>query len=169
MKLQSAAIVLLLSTTLAPAQKKKLPGHAVKKGSFTVWTVPEKPKLLHPYYVVIEVRIPKKLGTDYRVDDLSGSIRCNDTGAGLAKDYRQVIPWDKNLTRQRRRHTFHMDPSSAKWVWINRKKPNVTVVNELVRIAIKVPGPHVAPVRDTIRIESAILKEKQKLEIKFKK
>lgn len=157
----------------APTGGAKRTGNAVTRGSFTAWTVPEKPKPRQPYYVLIEIRVPKKFGKRYKADDLSGSIRGNDSTVNAKyKDYEQEIPWDRKLPLlggpTYRRHTFRID-ARKNWIWLNPRARHkiVPVVNGTAKIAIKVPGAAVQRVKDTINIRSKLLNEKQKLEIVF--
>ena len=59
--------------------------NAVRKGSFTAWTVPEDPDPFIPYRIHILIKVPKRL-KEYPLKDLDGS---NVVGTD---QYRQVIP-----------------------------------------------------------------------------
>jgi hypothetical protein len=109
-----------------------VPEHAVTKGSFSAWTVPEDPEPGMPYRIVIQVRLPDKIDV-YRPADLRGMVIGTD-------GYRQSI-------------------------YIRKREP-VPVVDNTVQFELRVPGASKL-VRDTIRVESRILREKQVLEIVF--
>ncbi|MBX3452033.1 MAG: hypothetical protein KF777_20930 [Planctomycetaceae bacterium] len=109
-----------------------VPEHAVTKGSFSAWTVPEDPEPGMPYRIVIQVRLPDKIEV-YRPADLRGMVIGTD-------GYRQTI-------------------------YIRNREP-VPVVDNTVQFELRVPGASKL-VRDTIRVESRILREKQVLEIVF--
>ncbi|MFQ5730933.1 MAG: hypothetical protein ACE5KM_03150 [Planctomycetaceae bacterium] len=156
----------------APTGGSRRTANAVTKGSFTAWTVPEKPVPRKPYYVIIEVRVPKKFGTRYKADDLAGIIRGNESKFGFDRDYRQRIPWDDTLKKlggpTYRRHTFRIG-ARDKWIWLNPRARYkiIPVIGGRAKIAIKVPGADVPRIKDTITIRSKLLKEKQTLEIVF--
>lgn len=59
-----------------------LPKHAVSKGSFSVWTKPEKPKPGQQYSIFAEINVPKIISR-YPLKDLSGSL----TGTDGYKDH----------------------------------------------------------------------------------
>lgn len=109
-----------------------VPEHAVTKGSFSAWTVPEDPEPGMPYRIVIQLRLPDKIEV-YRPADLRGMVIGTD-------GYRQTI-------------------------YIRNREP-VPVVDNTVQFELRVPGASKL-VRDTIRVESRILREKQVLEIVF--
>jgi hypothetical protein len=110
------------------------PEHAVTKGSFSVWTVPEIPEPGMPYQIVIQVRLPDNIEV-YRPADLRGMVIGSD-------GYRQSI-------------------------YITKREP-VPVIDNTVQFKLRVPGAE-NRVRDIIRVESRILREKQVLEIVFTK
>lgn len=127
-------------------------GLAVTKGSFTVWTEPEKPQVRQPYYIIIEVRL-KNDTKIYRVNDLSGYVVGSDK-------YRQKIPYD-------------IDAPSASFFTDEDKKlqqisgaEKIKVRHNKVQLAIRVPGAG-RLVKDIIQIRSRRLREKQDLELVF--
>ena len=158
----------------APQGDVKVSKNVVQKGSFRVWAVPEKPVPKKPYYIYIEVTVPKKIRRRYRVSDLVGTIRGNESQYDKgSEDYVQTIPWDLRLAKLGgpiyRRHTFGRDTRRKRWYWINPKRRNtiLPVVNGKAVLMIKVPGADTQRIKDTIIIRSKLLKEKQTLEIVF--
>lgn len=126
-------------------------GKAVTRGSFTAWTVPEDPVPGQQYRIVIQVKLPAHLKR-YRISDLDGRVVGTDR-------YQQKLPIDDEKpanTRTIRR---------GKLV-IARRNELLPVRNHVVELSIFIPGAENL-VRDTIHIESKILKEKQTLEIVF--
>lgn len=107
-------------------------GKAVRKGSFTAWTVPEDPKPGESYLIIIQIQLPSATRR-YPRSDLSGMVIGTD-------GYEQVIP-----------------ESAAGYLPVH---------DGMTQLVVKVPGAY-ALVRDSIRIESKLLKEKQSLEIVF--
>ena len=63
--------------------------NAVTAGSFTAWTVPEDPKPLEDYRIVVRIRLPKRIRR-YPVADISGMVIGTDS-------YRQAIPGNTTL------------------------------------------------------------------------
>lgn len=126
-------------------------GKVVTKGSFTAWTVPEDPKPREAYQIIIQVTLPKKVRR-YRSSDLSGRVIGTD-------DYTQEIPYDRRK------------PAAAKTtrkgrLVIVRQRDYLPLKERVAQLAITVPGAGIL-IKDTIVIESRILKEKQTLEIEF--
>jgi len=126
-------------------------GKAVTRGSFTAWTVPEDPLPGQQYRIVIQVKLPAHLKR-YRISDLDGRVVGTDR-------YQQKLPVDDEKpsnTRTLRR---------GKLV-VARRNELLPIRNHMVELSIFIPGAENL-VRDTIHIESKILKEKQTLEIEF--
>jgi len=131
----------------------KLPddGRAVTKGSFTAWTEPKSPLEGDPYQIIVEIRIPKNVPR-YRSSDLSGFVRGTD-------DWEQKLPIDSKLP-------FATWSSRKGKTFVLRKNTYLPIVDRKAQLIINVPGA-ARLVRDTITIESRVLKEKQKLELVF--
>ncbi len=113
-------------------------GNVVSKGSFTAWTVPQDPEPRQDYLIIIQIKLPAKIKR-YRQEDLSGFLVGDDGYTTPIGEYRG------NKFPKRFYGKFDM---KAK------------------QFMIKIPGA-AAKVKDEIRIESRILKEKQKLVIVF--
>ena len=153
-----------------PSGGAKKGKNAVTKGSFTAWTIPEKPEIRKPYFIVIQVRIPKGR-TRYQARDLRGVIVGTD-------EYRQRIPWEKHLASypdpQYRRHTYRMFPGRKPPTWLSPKaRRSILPIIEgengerYCRLLIKVPGADAVKIQDTITVYSKMLKERQVLKIVF--
>ena len=127
----------------------------VKKGSFSVWTVPEDPLPNQEYKIVIQVRLPKVVRR-YRARDLSGLVEGTD-------GYRQKIPWDPLW---KGRSDVALTVREGRLVAL-RKEGFLPIRNRLSQLIIRVPPANKKLVRDTITIESRLLNEKQVLEIVF--
>ncbi len=127
----------------------------VQKGSFSVWTVPEDPLPNQEYKIVIQVRLPKVVRR-YRVRDLSGLVEGTD-------GYRQKIPWDPLW---KGRPDVALTVRDGRLVAL-RKEGFLPIRNRISQLIIRVPPANKKLVRDTITIESRLLKEKQVLEIVF--
>jgi hypothetical protein len=112
-----------------------VPGHAVTKGSFSAWTVPEDPLPGENYVIMIQVRLPPQLqkGKAYPAKDISGMVVGTD-------GYRKVIRFHPN--------------------------EKVEIQEGVVQFQLPIPGAKQL-VRDTIRIESKLLKEKQVIQLVF--
>ncbi|MEO1994035.1 MAG: hypothetical protein ABGZ17_02030, partial [Planctomycetaceae bacterium] len=126
-------------------------GKAVTRGSFTAWTVPEDPVPGQQYRIVIQVKLPPQMKR-YRLSDLAGRVVGTDR-------YQQELPVDEerpSATRIMRR---------GKLVTV-RRSDLLPIRDNTVELIIFIPGAENL-VRDTIHIESKILKEKQTLEIVF--
>jgi hypothetical protein len=133
------------------------PSNAVRKGSFSAFTLPigqgqeepqpgDSPAEGQDYFIVIQIRLPEGRKS-YYLSDLSGSVVGTD-------GYEQMLPGE----------AFLRDPEGeVKPIGRNRK---LAVVKGRVQILVHVPGARAA-VRDTIQIQSKQLKEKQKLELVF--
>lgn len=136
------------------------PKNAVRKGSFTAWTIPipqrvgekpepgDSPRPGQPYYIVIQIKVPEARRT-YKVNDLSGKIIGTD-------GYQQLIPAQAFVQEKNGRLT------RAK---IGRMLP---IIDGVVQILIQVPGAE-ALVKDTVSVNSRSLKEQQTLELIFGK
>jgi hypothetical protein len=161
-------------TGAIPHGDVKVSKNVVRKGSFRVWAIPEKPQPRKPYYIYIEVIVPKDLGKPYRATDLDGTIRGNESRYDKSSaDYLQQIPSDRRLARlggpEYRKHTFRRDTRGKRWVWVDPKNRfgYLPVVDGKALLMIKVPGAETERIKDTIKIRSKLLKEQQTLEIVF--
>jgi hypothetical protein len=126
-------------------------GRAVTKGSFTAWTEPKSPIEGDPYQIIVEIRVPKNIRR-YRSSDLSGFVRGTD-------GWEQKLPIDPKLP-------FATWSSRGGKTFVLRRNTYLPLVSQKAQLIINVPGAQ-RLVRDTIAIESRILKEKQKLELVF--
>jgi hypothetical protein len=126
-------------------------GLAVTKGSFTAWTEPSQPAPGQNYLIIIQIRLPDDVSR-YRLSDLGGEIRGTDR-------YRQSIPFDKDKP-------MASGVSTADGLRPVRQSESVSVVDNKVQLAIRVPGAS-RLVRDTIRIRSKRLREEQELILVF--
>jgi hypothetical protein len=158
----------------APHGDVKASKNAVSKGSFRVWSIPEKPVPQKPYYICIEVAVPKKFGKRYLVKDLTGTIHGNESRYDKnSEDYVQNVPWDGRLARlggpEYRHHTFRRDFKRKRWLWVNPKNRfnSLPVVDGKALLMIKIPGADTERIKDTIIVRSKLLKEQQTLEIVF--
>jgi hypothetical protein len=141
-----------------------VPGNAVRKGSFTAWTVPiytanfpkrfgdpepkpgDSPRPKQPYHIIIQIKVPRNKTTYALVSDLTGTVVGTD-------GYRQKIP-ENTMVLAADGKTFVVPRGS------------VRVKNGLVHIQIFVPGAE-RLIRDTIEVSSKMLKEEQTLELVF--
>lgn len=135
--------------------KFKPMGNAVTVGSFTAWTVPKDPDLNEDYLIIIQVKLPYNYkSTRYRASDLSGLVVGTD-------DHRQAIPWDVRWPNS----TFTSIANGE--VRPVTKKDYLPVKQRMAQLIVKVPGSKIPATRDTIKLESKVLKEKHTLEIVF--
>lgn len=114
-----------------------IPSFAITKGSFSVWTEPRDPKPRQNYYIIIHVKLPAGQ-TIYPSSDLTGEVIGSD-------GYRLVI---QTALKQ-------VDTPAR-----------IKVKNNGVQLKVFVPGAE-RLVRDEIRVNSRVLKEKQVIEIEF--
>ncbi len=137
--------------------KLKPMGNAVTVGSFTAWTVPKDPDLNEDYLIIIQVKLPRNYRSSrYRASDLSGMVIGTD-------NHRQAIPWDVRWPNS----TFSQTEKGDLKI-VNKKRGGLLPLKKRVaQLVVKVPGSKIPATRDTIRIESKILKEKSTLEIVF--
>jgi hypothetical protein len=135
--------------------KFKPMGNAVTAGSFTAWTVPKDPDLNEDYLIIIQVKLPSSFKSSrYRAADLLGLVMGTD-------EHRQAIPWDVRWPNS----TF---TSNAKGEIRPVKKGGfLPLKNRQAQLIVKVPGSKIPATRDTIKIQSKLLKEKQTLQIEF--
>lgn len=131
-------------------------GLAVTKGSFTAWTSPQNPMPRQNYRIIIEVRLPSDI-EKYRLSDLSGTVKGSDT-------FERRLPYDGRP--QFLSTSFYTDEN-------NQLKPVdgktiVQVRENKIQLVVTIPGGE-NEVRDTIKISSRRLKEKQELELVFGK
>jgi hypothetical protein len=115
-----------------------IPNRAVSKGSFSVWTEPADPAPYQDYLIVIHVKVPKKI-TTYNENDLTGAMVGTD-------GYRTPIGNYKG-SKFPKKYYGKFDPKHK-------------------LLALKIPGAK-EKVKDTIQVESRVLKEKQTIEIVF--
>lgn len=114
------------------------PGRAVTKGSFTVWTEPADPRPFENYHIVVQIRVPRGLDA-YPRSDLRIEVRGTDR--------------------------FHLKLPDPRYQFFEQGE--LTVIGDQVQLVLPIPGAR-ANVRDTIDVESVkILREKQRLELKF--
>lgn len=137
--------------------KLKPMGNAVTVGSFTAWTVPKDPDLNEDYLIIIQVKLPRSYKSKrYRVSDLSGIVIGTD-------NHRQAIPWDVRWPNS----TFTQTEKGDLKI-VNKKRGGYLPLKKRVaQLVVKVPGSKIPATRDTIKIQSKILKEKSTLEIVF--
>lgn len=114
-----------------------VPSFAITKGSFSVWTEPKDPKPRQNYYIIVHVKLPPNQ-TVYPSSDLTGEVIGTD-------GYRLII----------QRALKEADTPVR-----------IKVKNNGVQLKIFVPGAE-RLVRDEIRVNSRVLKEKQTIEIEF--
>lgn len=136
------------------------PKNAVRKGSFTAWTIPipqrfgekpeagDSPRPGQAYYIVIQVRVQEGRRT-YKVNDLSGKVVGTD-------GYQQLIPAGAFVQEKNGKLT------RAK---LGRLLP---IIDGVVQILIRVPGAD-SLVKDMVTVKSRSLKEQQTLELVFGK
>lgn len=135
--------------------KFKPMGNAVTAGSFTAWTVPKDPDLNEDYLIIIQVKLPYTFKSKrYRATDLRGLVMGTDS-------HRQAIPWDVRWPNSTFTSTEEGDIRPVD------KGGYLPLSNRSAQLIVKVPGSKIPATRDTIKIESRILKEKQTLEIEF--
>ncbi|WP_339730168.1 hypothetical protein [uncultured Gimesia sp.] len=136
--------------------KFKPMGNAVTVGSFTAWTIPKDPDLNQDYLIIIQVKLPYNYKSSrYRATDLSGLVVGTD-------DHRQAIPWDRRWP-----NTTSTPTANGKQRLVTPKDYYLPVKNRISQLIVRVPGSKIPATRDTIKLESKILKEKQTLEIVF--
>jgi hypothetical protein len=135
--------------------KFKPMGNAVTVGSFTAWTVPKDPDLNEDYLIIIQVKLPYTYKSSrYRASDLSGLVVGTD-------NHRQAIPWDVRWPNS----TFTSNANGE--IRPVAKKDYLPVKNRVSQLIVKVPGSKIPATRDTIKLQSKVLKEKHTLEIIF--
>lgn len=136
-----------------------VPGHAVTKGSFSAWTIPKDPEPGTDYRIIIQVRLADRLlkNGKYRLSDISGLVRGTDT-------YQLPIKFNSRQTIAAKDGVVNLEIKPP-----NRPSAPATAVVQdggVVELSIVIPGA-AQLVRDTIRIESKLLKEKQVIELVF--
>lgn len=135
--------------------KFKPMGNAVTVGSFTAWTVPKDPDLNEDYLIIIQVRLPSSYKAKrYRASDLMGLVLGTDS-------HRQAIPWDVRWPNS----TFTSTATGE--IRPVDKRDYLPLKNRVAQLIVKVPGSKIPATRDTIKIQSKVLKENQTLEIEF--
>ena len=124
----------------ANPERIRLPGGgvAVRKGSFTVWTVPPDPRPRQDYAIVIEVDLPEELRLRrYPKRDLYGEVKGTD-------NFRMILPGNELRDR-------------AGYLPLRIGK---------VQFVVGIPGAE-SLVKDRIKVGSKLLKESQTLELVF--
>ncbi|MEX0718745.1 MAG: hypothetical protein WD066_19275 [Planctomycetaceae bacterium] len=148
-----------------------VPGNnMVTRGSFTVWTEPEDPEPRRPYYIYIQMIVPKRLSR-IAVDDLSGTIHGTDgynavvpTGRGYYNDSRIGKAPDARVEK------FVGDTSNQPFAVVRNPLERLFVHEGTAMLRVQIPGASSRgplAIRDTITIRSKALKEEQTLEIEF--
>ncbi len=113
-------------------------GKGIRKGSFTVWTIPPDPRPMQKYAIVIEVDLPEELRLRrYPKRDLYGEVKGSDS-------FRQVIPGNG----------------------ADARRGYLPIRNGKVQFVLGIPGAE-SLVRDRIKVGSKLLKESQTLELVF--
>lgn len=140
-------------------RKLRAPANAVRRGSFSAWTVPiaqyrgetpkpgDSPRPGQHYHIVIQLQLPKGM-TRYRVSDLTGSVEGTDK-------YRLQLP----------NRTFYFNDEGR--LEEADSRTYIPVIDDVVQILVHVPGAKFAAVKDTINLSSRRLAEKQELELVF--
>lgn len=133
----------------------KLPesGLAVTKGSFTVWSDPEVPRVSEDYKLIVEIRLPDGIKA-YRINDLSGRVIGSD-------GYRQNIPYDSNG-----KGSVSYTDENLKEVRVTSSSEIIKVRDNKVQLVINVLGAS-RLVKDVIQVRSRRLNERQELELVF--
>ncbi|NNJ27989.1 hypothetical protein LzC2_41000 [Planctomycetes bacterium LzC2] len=113
-------------------------GTAIRKGSFTVWTIPPDPRPGQTYVIVIEVDLPEELRLRrYPKHDLYGEVKGTDS-------FRMRLPGDDFRDR----------------------KGFLPIRNGKAQLSVPIPGA-ASLVKDRIKVGSKLLKESQTLELVF--
>ncbi|VAX35918.1 hypothetical protein MNBD_PLANCTO02-3139 [hydrothermal vent metagenome] len=119
--------------------KYRIPGRAVTRGSFTIWTEPKDPIPFKDYQIIIQIKFPaRKRLKWYHLKDLSGTVLGSD-------DYFQSIP---DLGEE------------------EIKSKQLPVINNTTQYILTVPAANEL-VKDVIKVQSKMLKEEQTIEIIF--
>ena len=117
----------------------------VREGSFAAWTVPARPRVRQDYMIVVEVTLPEGT-TEYLRNDLVGELKGTD-------GYRVLIPNGQEF------NGFGWRPPA--------RAPRFHRSGNVARIVFFILGSNEPLVRDTIKIQSRLLRETQQLEIVF--
>ena len=113
-------------------------GKAIRKGSFTVWTIPPDPRPMQDYAIVIEVDLPEELRLRrYPKRDLYGEVRGTDS-------FHKRLPGDNFQDRI----------------------GFLPIRNGKVQFVVGIPGAE-SLVKDRIKVGSKLLNESQTLELVF--
>ncbi|QDT17474.1 3'-5' exonuclease family protein [Alienimonas californiensis] len=113
-------------------------GTAIRKGSFTVWTVPPDPRPMQDYAIVIEVDLPEKLRLRrYPKHDLYGMVKGTD-------DFLMRLPGNSLADR----------------------RGFLPIRDGKVQFVVGIPGAE-SLVKDRITVGSKLLNESQTLELVF--
>jgi hypothetical protein len=136
-----------------------LPGNAVTKGSFSVWTTPAKPDSGQNYVITILVRLPSN-GVNYDVSDLSGRVDGTDGYfRGIGRDSKGAID-PKYIEFLRQRDPSYIPPLAFP---INDQ---FEVKGGYATVTMGVPGAQFL-VSDRITVNSNLLQESQNITIVF--
>ncbi|MFH5802459.1 hypothetical protein [Alienimonas sp. DA493] len=113
-------------------------GTAIRKGSFTVWTIPPDPRPMQDYAIVIQVDLPEKLRLRrYPKHDLYGMVKGTD-------NFTMRLPGNNLADR----------------------KGFLPIRNGKVQFVVGIPGAE-SLVKDRIKVGSKLLNESQTLELVF--
>lgn len=129
-------------------------GKAVKKGSFTAWTIPEDPEPDTDYFIVIQIDLPEDVKR-YRASDLGGLVVGDD-------GYEQRLPVD---TRPGLRGGAYVIVRKGSLRPL-RPRSFLPIRDHRAQLVIRVEGARKL-VKDVITISSKLLDEKQTLNIEF--
>lgn len=143
------------------------PGNRQTRGSFTVWTEPEAPAANQPYFIYIEMRVPRNVRR-LNITDLSGTISGTDNYLAeipSGKGYTVASPGRQTATADSRVQGYR--PATDDYVQIFGGRGLIETEDGIARIRVQVPGARMPAIRDTIRIRSKLLREEQTLEIEF--
>lgn len=124
----------------ANPEKILLPGgvEAIRKGSFTVWTIPPDPQPRQDYAIIIEIDLPEELRLRrYPKRDLYGEVKGTD-------NFRMRIPGND----------------------LRDRAGFLPIRNNKVQFVVGIPGAE-RLVKDHIKVGSKLLKESQTLELEF--
>lgn len=140
------------------------------RGSFTVWTEPEDPEPGQPYYIYIQMVVPKRISR-IAVNDLSGTIHGTD-------GYNAVVPTGHAYYDDRRIGSapgarvekFTGSSSPQPFALIRNPLERLSIHEQMAMLRVQIPGASSRgplAIRDKITIRSKALKEEQTLEIEF--
>lgn len=122
----------------------------VTKGSFTVWTVPADPTPGQDYWIIIQMRLPKSI-TSLPLSDVSGTVHGTD-------QWFQRLPCHPGKSITYSAKAGQLVPMQT--------GSSLPVEGNSTRLIVSVQGAS-RLVRDTIAVQSGILKESQTITITF--